>query len=109
MPNHSLSTPILDYSIEVKSRQKADLRFATERIIHETAPKAGKRIADHINHVEKLDALTLEACKYVINHAIGAPVQKTVVSGDGDPIVIKFSFVKPMVQIEGDNADRLPG
>ncbi len=62
------------------------------RVINDTAQLAAHRLYRHAHNEEKVDAITLDLCKFTINHAIGMPTQKSVTAGE---VIIKVVYKSP--------------
>ena len=71
-----------------------ELRLKTERNIYQAAPLASLRLAEHIETGDKIETVTVDICKFVINHAIGMPTQKQLVAGDVK-ITVSYKTIEP--------------
>lgn len=63
-------------------------RAATEQIIAESAPQAAGRIRDYAAGKIQLTASQLDACKYLVDQAIGRATQRQEISGANGPLEI---------------------
>ncbi len=64
-------------------KPRSVLRSAAEQIIAESAPQAAGRIRDFALGKLHLTAAQLDACRYLVDQAIGRATQRQEISGAG--------------------------
>ena len=67
----------------VGRKSKSVHRAAAEAIIAESAPQAAGRIRDYAMGKLSLTSAQLDACKYLVDQAIGRATQRQEISGAG--------------------------
>jgi hypothetical protein len=74
--------------------------------IVESAPEAVKYLRDVSRGEEKPEALRMEACKYLINQALGMPRQRQDIDLAADGLVkIQVIYDKPLPEIESPGTE----
>ena len=80
-------------------------KAATEQIIAESAPQAAGRIRDYAAGKISLTSAQLDACKYLVDQAIGRATQRQEISGaDNGPLKIIVQY-ESAGRSESGNAD----
>jgi hypothetical protein len=75
-------------TIKLGRKSKSVHRAAAEAIIAESAPQAAGRIRDYALGKLSLTTAQLDACKYLVDQAIGRATQRQEISGSGGPLEI---------------------
>jgi len=80
-------------TIKAGRKPKSVHRAAAEAIIAESAPQAAGRIRDYAAGKIQLTSAQLDACKYLVDQAIGRATQRQEISGDpAKPVTIRVVY-----------------
>jgi hypothetical protein len=79
-------------------KHKTELQDSVAVILTYTAPRAARLLRDYIEGKIKIDSLQLDAIKYVINQAIGAPRQRQEIIEDNKLDIIVTYVPRPDYQ-----------
>ncbi len=73
-------------------KPKSELRKETAQCIAESSPYAAKYLKEVANGTSPANSARIDACKYIINQDIGAPRQRTEITGENGPVVFKVVY-----------------